>query len=92
MKTASIPSLRVDTQLREAAIEVLNDGETLSSFVTLALRESIDRRRHDADFLARGISARDTALTNHDTVAASRVIEKLEQLLANAKSKGKRVS
>jgi hypothetical protein len=33
MKTATIPSLRVDVPLREAAIEVLEDGETLSSFV-----------------------------------------------------------
>ena len=39
MKTATIPSLRVDPALREAAESVLDQGETLSSFVETALRE-----------------------------------------------------
>lgn len=90
MKTATIPSLRVDTQLREAAIEVLEDGETLSSFVTLALRESIARRQHDAAFLARGVLSRDAAVANLDTVAAQEVVDKLARLLADAKVKSKR--
>lgn len=33
MKSASLPSLRVDPALREAAEAVLQEGETLSSFV-----------------------------------------------------------
>jgi hypothetical protein len=41
----------------------------------------------DSDFLARGGRSRDAALTNSSTVAAQQVIRKLEQLLADAKSR-----
>ncbi len=33
MKTASIPSLRVEPELRRAAEAVLHEGESLSSFL-----------------------------------------------------------
>ncbi|TCF96440.1 prevent-host-death protein, partial [Paraburkholderia strydomiana] len=33
MKTATIPALRVEPELRRAAEEVLNDNESLSSFM-----------------------------------------------------------
>ncbi len=38
MKSATLPSLRVDPALREAAEAVLEEGETLSSFVEQAVR------------------------------------------------------
>lgn len=57
MKTATLPSLRVDPELREAAEAALEQGETLSSFLEQALREKIQRRRYQADFLARGIAS-----------------------------------
>ena len=37
MKTSTIPSLRVDPQLRLAAESVLRDGESLSGFVEQAI-------------------------------------------------------
>jgi hypothetical protein len=46
----------------------------------------------DSDFLARGVRSHDAALTNNNTVAAQQVIRKLEQLLADAKSKNKQAS
>ena len=39
MKTATLPSLRVEPELRDAAESVLQAGETLSSFVETAVRE-----------------------------------------------------
>ncbi len=46
----------------------------------------------DSNFLAHGVRSRDAAITNHNTVAAQQVIRKLEQLLAEAKSKNKQTS
>lgn len=47
MKTATIPPLRVSPKLHDAATSVLQGGETLSSFVELSIRESIERREID---------------------------------------------
>lgn len=55
MKTASFPSLRVETELREAAQSVLRQGETLTGLIETAVRETIHRRRVQDEFLARGL-------------------------------------
>ena len=41
MKTATLPSLRVEPELREAAESVLEQGETLSGFIEASVRETI---------------------------------------------------
>lgn len=61
MKTATFPSLRVDTALREAAEGVLQEGESLSSLIETAVRETIYRRQAQAAFIARGLQAREEA-------------------------------
>jgi hypothetical protein len=45
MKAATIPGLRVAPDLRKAAEEVLNENESLSSFMEASLRESLAKRR-----------------------------------------------
>ncbi|MBK6741929.1 MAG: prevent-host-death protein [Hydrogenophilales bacterium] len=87
MKTATIPSLRVEPELRQAAESVLSEGESLSSFVEAALRESIARRRQRNEFIARGLAARDDARQRGRYVAADIVLEKLATRLASAKAK-----
>jgi hypothetical protein len=44
MTTATIPSLRVEPELRTAAEDVLEEGETLSGFVEQSIRDGIQRR------------------------------------------------
>ncbi len=61
MKTATIPSLRVAPELREAAESVLQQGETLSGFVEQSIRAQIERRRFQQEFIARGLAAREEA-------------------------------
>ncbi len=56
MKTATFPSLRVDPDLRQAAEVVLQDGESLSSFVEQSIRESVERRQAQREFIARGLA------------------------------------
>ena len=61
MKTATLPSLRVDPQLREAAESVLQEGEMLSGLIEASVRETLERRRTRAEFIARGLASRDEA-------------------------------
>lgn len=56
MKTASLPSLRVDPELRAAAESVLKEGESLSSLIEDSLRRQIDYRKTQAEFIARGLA------------------------------------
>jgi len=86
MKTATFPSLRVDPELRQAAEEVLQDGESLSSFVEQSIRESIERRQAQREFIARGLRSRDDAHRTGKYVKSEAVVARLEKMLAAAKS------
>ncbi len=85
MKTATFPSLRVTPELRQAAEQILQEGETLSSFVEQSIRESIERRQHQQEFIARGLRSRDEARQSGKYASADSVIGRLEQMLATAK-------
>jgi hypothetical protein len=72
MKSATFPSLRVEPELREAAESVLREGETLTSLIETAMRETIHRRRAQAAFLACGLQASEDARRTgvyHDAAA-----------------------
>ena len=86
MKTSTIPSLRVDPQLRLAAESVLRDGESLSGFVEQAIRQTIAYRQADQEFITRGLKARDQALQSGQYVEAGAVLDRLQQMLDRAKS------
>ena len=61
MKSSSFPSLRVEPELRAAAESVLRDGETLSSLIETSVREAIQRRRIQEEFVARWLRSREDA-------------------------------
>ncbi len=86
MKTANLPSLRVDPLLRDAAHSVLQQGETLSGFMESAVRETIERRRARAEFVARGLASRDEARATGVYFAADQVQAELTQMLSQARS------
>jgi hypothetical protein len=85
MKTTSIPPLRVAPELRRQAEAVLQDGETLSSFVLDALMRGIEYRRARKAFLARGLASAARAQQTGRYVPADRVVGKLERRLSQAK-------
>ncbi|CAG4887461.1 YlcI/YnfO family protein [Paraburkholderia gardini] len=85
MKTATIPSLRVDPRLREAAESVLLEGESLSSFAEESLRANVARRQMQKEFIARGLAARDEARRTGEYFDADEVHAGLEDMLAAAK-------
>lgn len=85
MKSATFPSLRVDPALREAAEEVLLDGESLSSFVEESVRENIERRKAREEFIARGLKSREIARRSGKYISSGAVVKNLEARLAKAK-------
>jgi predicted transcriptional regulator len=89
MKTASIPSLRVAPALRQAAEEVLGESESLSNFVEQSIRESIERRLAQREFIARGLASRDKAKQSGKYVSSDAVVGRLEKMLAQAKASSK---
>jgi len=83
MKTATIPPLRVDPELRHAAEDVLRKGETLSSFVEQSLRVNIEQRRQHAEFIARGLASRDEAKKTGEYFSTVEVLREMDDLLAH---------
>lgn len=87
MKTATLPSLRVEPELRDAAESVLQDGETLSGFIETSVRETNARRRTRAEFIARGMASRDEAKRTGTYFTADQVHAELGQMLSKAKAR-----
>lgn len=81
MKTSSFPSLRVEPELREAAESVLRVGETLSSLIETSMRETIQRRRVQEEFIARGLRSRKDAERTGVYHSAESVHSELQQRL-----------
>lgn len=86
MKTAIIPSLQIDQELRQAAEDNLADGETLAGFIEQSIREAVERRRHQREFIARGLASREDARSSGNYSSADNVIAKLDAKLASAKA------
>jgi hypothetical protein len=85
VKSRTIPPLRVSEQLRADAESVLAPGETLSAFVMDAVSRTIDFRRSQQDFLARGMISAERARAEGGYVPADKVIARLRRRLASAR-------
>lgn len=86
MKTAAIPPVRVSPELRQAAEDLLQAGETLSGFVEDAIRRNVEFRRAQRAFIERGLAAAATARESGKYVAAATVLGKLGRRLDQARS------
>ena len=85
MKTATLPSIRVEPEFRTAVESLLDGTETLTEFVENSVRDAVSRRRHQAEFLARGIQSLEAARNSGDYVDADAVLGKLRERLADTK-------
>jgi hypothetical protein len=83
-KSRTIPPLRVSEKLRADAESVLAPGETLSAFVMDAVSRTIDFRKSQLDFIARGISSAERARAENDYVSVDKAIAGLRKGLATA--------
>lgn len=87
MKTATIPSVRVEPEFRAEVESVLAEGETLSEFVEASVRASVERRRLQAEFIARGLRSRDDARRTGEYVDADDVVAALQRKLDAARAR-----
>lgn len=85
MKTANLPPLRVEPELRRDAERLLRKGETLSSFVEEAVRQAVHRRSTQEAFLERGLASAARARETGEYTSAEKVLSKLQKRLEKAK-------
>ena len=90
MKTATLPTLRVEPGLRKNAEEVLRPGESLSGFVAESVQLNVARRRADKEFLDRGLRHREQARRTGDYASPEQTLAKLERVLAPKRRKASR--
>ena len=57
MKTAILPQVRVEPQLRADLEQVLREGETLSDFLEATVRQAVEFRRMQTELDARADAA-----------------------------------
>jgi hypothetical protein len=86
MKTATLPSIRVEPEFRDQVESMLAEGETLSAFVESALRESLHRRRAQAEFLKRGMDSLARVKAGEPTISAEEMITELRARTAAARA------
>jgi predicted transcriptional regulator len=90
MKSSTIPAVRVEPGLREQLEQVLQEGETLSSFVEASVRDTVRRRIEQTEFVARGMASLDAAKRTGQFVDADVVVAKLQARLDKSRTKDPR--
>ncbi|MDE2593179.1 MAG: hypothetical protein KGL57_02995 [Burkholderiales bacterium] len=82
MKTAVIPQVRVEPELRADLDSVLRPGETLTEFVEESVRRAIEFRRVQTDFAARCDASLATYERTGVAIPSDVVLSKLEAKVA----------
>lgn len=85
MKTATLPPVRVAPDFRQELEGVLEQGETLSQFVESAVRSVVEKRKHQAEFVRRGIAAIEETQRMDTGIPAEQVIARLKAKLNAAR-------
>jgi predicted transcriptional regulator len=85
MKTAAIPAVRVPPELRQAAEDVLQAGETLSAFVEEAVRRNVEFRQVQKAFIGRGLASAAAARKSGKYVSTAAMLGKLSRRLEKAR-------
>jgi len=87
MKTAAIPAVRVPPELRQAAEDVLQVGETLSGFVEEAVRRNVESRQAQKAFVERGLASAEAARKSGKYVSSAAMLGKLARRLEKARKR-----
>ena len=81
MKSAVIPQIRVEPELRAELESVLRQGETLTDFVEATVRDAIAFRRVQTSFHARAQAASEAYHQTSVSVPVETVLERLQSKL-----------
>lgn len=82
MKTAVIPQVRVEPELRADLDSVLLPGETLTDFVEASVRRAVEFRRVQTDFTARCDASLAAFERTGTSIPSDVVLSKLEAKIA----------
>jgi hypothetical protein len=82
MKTAVIPQVRVEPELRADLDSVLLPGETLTEFVEASVRRAVEYRRVQTDFAARCNESLAAYERTGVSIPSDQVLSKLEAKVA----------
>ena len=85
MKSAFLPAVRVEPDLRRDAESVLDDGESLSDFIATCVRNGIKWRRTQDAFLARSQDAVDRALRDGSGISPQELLKRVDDRLDEAR-------
>jgi hypothetical protein len=86
-RTRTLPPLRVSEEMRADAESVLAPGETLSAFVLDAVSRTIDLRRSQRDFIARGLASAERSKETGNYITAKRALAGLRRRLERARDR-----
>ncbi len=86
MKSATLPSIRVEPELRTAVESLLHEGESLYQFLENAVRDALLQRQHQSEFLARGLQSLETARLSQHYVEADDMLAQLRERLVKARA------
>jgi hypothetical protein len=87
MKSAVIPQIRVEPELRAELDSVLRQGETLTDFVEATVRNAIAFRRVQTAFHARAQAASEAYHQTGVSVPVETVLERLQSKLDTRRKK-----
>lgn len=85
MKSATLPPLHVDPELRADIEHVLEEGETISGFMEAPVRTLIAHRRSRRASIERGLASHERARERDEYFGAKEVLDDLRQRLEDAK-------
>jgi hypothetical protein len=86
MKTATLPPVRVRPEFRAEIQSLLGHGETLSEFLETSVRDSVQRRRNQQEFVRRGMVSLQNAKLTDSYVDADAMLARLERKLVDARA------
>ncbi len=81
MKSAVLPQVRIEPALRAELEAVLQEGESLSSFVEASVRRGVDFRRMQTHFHARGQAAWNHYESTGESKSADEMLATLQKKL-----------
>ena len=79
MKSAALPSVRIEPALRAELEAVLGKGESLSSFVESSVRRAVEHRQIVRDFGAHCDASLKHFLTTGESYTSEQVLRELRQ-------------
>lgn len=85
MKTALLPATRVAPALRKRVESLLQEGETVSSFIEEAVSRHAEERSAQREFIARGLAAEQEG----DWLTAEEVFSSVRKAAARTRKKVK---